>query len=50
MKAISNADTGKLLRVEKVLALTIDRTNVKQCNALREIKLINKKLWKQKNK
>ena len=50
MKTISNADAGKLLRVERVLALTIDRENVKQCNALREIKLINKKIWKQKRK
>lgn len=50
MKTISNADAGKLLRVERVLALTIDRSNIKQCNALREIKLINKKIWKQKRK
>lgn len=50
MKAISNADAGKLLRVEKVLAITIDRTNTKQCNVLREIKLINRKIWKQTNK
>lgn len=50
MKTISNADVGKLLRVELVLALTIDRSNVKQCNALREIKLINRKIWKQKRK
>jgi hypothetical protein len=48
MKTISNADAGKLLRVERVLSLTIDRSNVKQCNALREIKLINKKIWKKK--
>lgn len=46
MKALSNADAKKLALVERMLTKSIDNRNTKQANALRVIKLINKKLQK----
>jgi hypothetical protein len=46
MKALSDADAKKLASVERMLTKSIDNRNTKQANALRVIKLINKKLQK----
>lgn len=46
MKALSDADAKKLASVERMLTKSIDNRNTKQANALRVIKIINKKLQK----
>lgn len=46
MKTLSDADAKKLASVENMLTKSIDNRNIKQANALRVIKLINKKLRK----
>lgn len=46
MKALSDADAKKLASVERMLTKSIDNRDIKQANALRVIKIINKKLQK----
>lgn len=46
MKALSDADAKMLASVERMLTKSIDNRDIKQANALRVIKIINKKLQK----
>ena len=46
MRTLSEADAAKLKSVERLLIKSIDNRNVKQANALRIVRIINKKLQK----
>lgn len=46
MRMLSEADAVRLQSVERLLAKGIDNRNVRQANALRIVRIINKKIAK----